>query len=109
MSNKVIVHKGRTNTLQIFLGIDVSDDEIISEIRSEAKVDSPLIATWVVDFLTDGTDGKLVLTLDDFDTSQIAVNSGYMDLLRMSGGEPLHIFDRPLEVSFRGTVTEVPE
>ena len=29
-----------------------------------------------------------------------------MDLKRVSGGEPLAIFDKPLEVVFQGVVTE---
>jgi hypothetical protein len=106
LSNEVIVHKGRTNILQINLGVNVSADTFVSEIRSEPTQDSPLIATWVISFVTNGTDGKLKLTLDNVITDQIAANSGYMDLKRVSNGEPIAVFDRPLEVSFRGTVTE---
>lgn len=105
MSSKVIVHKDRTNILTISLGIDVSADTITSEIRSEPDVSAPLIATWVVSFKTDGTDGELVLTLDDFITSEIKANSGYMDLKRIAGSEPVAVFDQALEVSFRGSVT----
>lgn len=106
MSNKVIVHKGRTNTLQINLGIDVSADTFTSEIRAEPTVESPLIATWTVVKISGGTTGQLRLTLDDLITGQIKANSGYMDLKRVTAGEPIPVFDRPLEVSFRGTVTE---
>ena len=106
MSSRIIVHKNRTNVLTISLGFDVSADTITSEIRSEPSVDSPLLATWDVSFRTDGTDGELVLILDDLDTSQIKATSGYMDLKRVSGSEPLAVFDQPLEVSFRGSVTE---
>jgi hypothetical protein len=105
MSNKVIVHKGRTNVITVSLGIDVSADTITSEIRSEPNSESPLIATWVVSYVTNGADGELILTLDDNETRQIKANSGYMDLKRVSGSEPVPVFDRPLEVSFRGTVT----
>jgi hypothetical protein len=105
LSNKVIVHKGRTNTLLVNLGIDVSGNTFTSEIRSEPTQESPLIATWTVTFITNGIDGKLKLMLDNLVTSQIAANSGYMDLKRVMGGEPIPVFDRPLEVSFRGTVT----
>lgn len=105
MSNEVIVHKGRTNTLLINLGMNVVGNTITSEIRSEPAQDAPLIATWTVAFVTDGSDGKLRLTLDDLVTKQIKANSGYMDLKRVAGGEPLSIFDQPLEVTFRGTVT----
>jgi hypothetical protein len=105
MSSKIIVHKDRTNVLSVSLGIDVSADTITSEIRSEPDVNSPLIATWVVAFKTDGHDGRLLLTLDNTITSQIKANSGYMDLKRMTGGEPIAVFDQSLEVSFRGSVT----
>ena len=105
MSNEIVIHKGRTNTITVDLGIDVSADEITSEIRTEPSQDSPLIATWEVSFETDGADGKLVLVLDDVATAQIKENAGYMDLKRITGGEPVPVFDRPLEVSFRGTVT----
>jgi hypothetical protein len=105
MTSKVVVHKGRTNTVTIDLGIDVSGDTFTSEIRSEPTQDAPLIATWVVTFATNGSDGKLVLKLDNTATSQIKANSGYMDLKRVTGSEPVPVFDRPLEVSFRGTVT----
>jgi hypothetical protein len=105
MSGKVIVYKNRTNVITVSLGIDVSADTITSEIRSEPDVNSPLIATWVVSFKTDGHDGELILKLDDLNTSQIKANSGYMDLKRISGSEPLAVFDQPLEVAFRGAVT----
>lgn len=105
MSSKVIVHKNRTNILPVSLGFDVSADTITSEIRSEPDVNAPLIATWVVSFKTDGRDGEIVLTLDDLVTSQIKANSGYMDLKRITGTEPVAIFDQSLEVSFRGSVT----
>jgi len=105
MSSKIIVHKGRTNILTVSLGINVSADTITSEIRSEPNQDSPLIATWVVSFKTTGADGELILRLDDSVTSQIKANSGYMDLKRITGAEPIAVFDTPLEVSFRGTVT----
>lgn len=106
MSNKVIVHKNRTNTLLVNMGINVVGSVITSEIRSEPSVDSPLIAQWVVSYVTDGTDGKLKLVLDNTFTADIKANSGYMDMKRVVGGEPLAVFDEPLEVAFIGTVTQ---
>jgi hypothetical protein len=106
MSNEVIVHKGRTNTIRVNLGIDVSADDLSSEIRSEPDQEAPLIATWDVSFVNDGKDGQLLLVLDDLVTGDIKANSGYMDIKRITGGEPVPVFDRPLEVTFRGTVTE---
>lgn len=106
MSNEIVVHKGRTNVISVSLGIDVSADTITSEVRSEPDVDSPLLMTWTVTFLTDGSDGELVLSVDNAITSEIASTSGYMDLKRVIGTEPFSVFDRPVEVVFRGTVTE---
>ena len=106
MSNTVVVHKGRTNTITLSLGLDVSSDTITSQIRSSADIGAPLIAEWGVTFATDGTDGELILTLDDSVTSAIEASKGYMDVKRVSGAEPLAVFDRALEVEFRGSVTE---
>jgi hypothetical protein len=100
--SKIIVHKNRVNIITVSLGIDVSTDIITSEIRSEPDSASPLIAAWTVEFETDGTDGELVLTMSPI---EITANSGYMDMKRMTGGNPVQVFDRPLEVDFRGTVT----
>lgn len=105
MSNEVIVHKSRTNTLRVNLGINVAADILTSEIRSEPDPDSTLIAEWDVAFVTDGTDGRLVLSLDDSVTSLITYTTGYMDIKRVSAGEPIPVFDRPLEVIFREVVT----
>jgi len=105
MSNEIIVHKGRTNVLTVDMGIDVSADSFTSQIRSEPHQTAPLICEWEVAFETDGTDGKLILTLDDLATSQIKATSGYMDIKRVTGSEPVSAFDVPLEVAFRGTVT----
>lgn len=102
MSDKIVVYKGRTNVITVSLGINVSTDTITSEIRTEAGV---LIATWAVAFDSDGTDGELVLTLDNSVTTPIAYPSGLMDLKRVSGGEPLAVFDKPVEVEFRNVVT----
>jgi len=105
MSNEVVIHKGRTNIITVSLGINVSADTITSEIRSEPDVNAPLIATWIVSFATNGADGELIFRLDDSATAGIKANSGFMDIKRMSGGEPIPVFDRPLEVSIRGSVT----
>lgn len=106
MSEPIVVHKGRTNVVTLDLGIDVSLDTITSQIRTKPDLSAPLIATWTVGYESDGTDGKLVLTLDNVITAQIVEDAGFMDIKRVSGGEPLPVFDAPLEVEFRGTVTE---
>lgn len=101
----VIVYKNRTNVVQVDLGSDISADDFTSEIRQKALVGSPLVATWVVAFLTDGTDGKLVLTLDNSELQDVGVKVGYMDIKRTSGGEPYQVFS-PIKVVFQETVTE---
>jgi hypothetical protein len=105
MANEIVVHKGRTNVITIGLGIDVSGETFTSQVRTQPDQAAPLIMTWSVTFLTDGDDGELVLTVDNSITAGITANSGFMDLKRVSGGEPIPVFDRPLEVIFRGSVT----
>lgn len=103
---RLIVYKDRTNVVQVSLGIDVSDDTFNSEIRTEEKITSLLMATWVVTFLTDGTDGELILTLDNSLLNDITRSSGFMDLKRVSNGEPLPVFESPIEVIFQESITE---
>lgn len=105
MPEQIIVVKGRTTILQVAVGYDVSGDEFVSEIRAEIDRESDLLATWEVTFATDGTDGELILTLDDSETDDIEKNVGYMDIKRISGGEPFPLFNSPLEVSFQDSVT----
>lgn len=103
MTDIIVVHKNRTNIITVSLGIDVSDDTITSEIRTDSGT---LIATWTVTFGSDGTDGELILTLDDSVTGAITYPVGLMDLKRVSNGEPFPVFDKPLEVEFRETITQ---
>lgn len=101
----ITVDRGRTKKLLVGLGYDVSDDVITSEIRLDIDPTSELIATWNVAFVTDGVDGELVLTLDDSVTSGITKTTGYMDLKRVTNGEPLSAFDEPVQVVFQDVVT----
>lgn len=102
MSNTIVVYKNRTNVVMVSLGIDVSGDTLTSEIRTQSGI---LIATWDVTFDGDGTDGELVLTLDDSMLTAIAYPSGLMDIKRVTVGQPISVFDKPLEVEFREVVT----
>jgi len=106
MSNEVIVHKGRTNVLKINMNEDLTDVDITSEIRLEPDQTSELLATWTVTYETNAAAGVLVLTLLAIDTIDITATRGYMDLKKVVDEEPYAVFDRPLEVVFRGTVTE---
>lgn len=101
-SDVIVVHKDRTNVLTVSLGMDVSGDTITSEIRTPSGT---LIASWTVTFDSDGSDGELILTLDNTITGAVNYERGLMDLKRSSGGEPYPVFDTPLEVEFRETVT----
>ncbi len=103
---QVMVYKGRTIIVPVSLGFNVSNDVFSSEIRVDKDSESELIATWDVTFETDGTDGELILTLDDEITSEIEATTGYMDLKRVSGGEPLPVLSEPLEVLFVEVITE---
>ena len=105
MTNPVVVHKGRTNIITVNLGIDVTGDTFESEIRTEPEVTSTLIAPWVVT-VVDAAEGILQLEMDDLVSGQVTVSSGYMDIKRVTGGEPVPVFDEVLDVSFRGVTTE---
>jgi len=102
---QVVVQRDRTVILPVSLGFDVSQDTITSQIRVSQDPLSALIATWAVSFETDGTDGELILTLDDSITTNIVQNVGWMDLKRVSGGQPLSVFNTPLEVSIINVIT----
>lgn len=102
--NKVIVHKYRTNKITVGLNMDITGDEIQSQVRTQRDPTSDLLMNWTVTVIDDAT-GELEFEVDDATTAQIEVDSGYMDILRISSGEPLPVLDRPLEVEFRNTVT----
>lgn len=57
---------------------------------------------WTVTFDTDGTDGVLRLEADDTVTGAVTVDSGFMDVLRVDGGQKTSEFDEALAVEFRG-------
>lgn len=102
---KINVYKNRVTKLPVSLGYDVSQDTITSEIRTGKSLDSDLIATWNVSFITDGTDGELLLTIDVSESSAIEEDSGYMDLKRVTEGSPISVFNEPLNVVFQEVVT----
>lgn len=100
------VHRNRTNVHTVSLGFDVSDQEIISEIRVGQDPDSELIATWNVEVIGDGSSGELRLSLDNAVTKEITQHQGYMDILRQMGGEPYSILEAPIVVSFKNMPTD---
>lgn len=104
MSNELVIHLDRTNIISVNLGMDITGETITSEIRTQPDTDATLVATFAV-AVVNATEGELTLTLDNSAAASVTVKSGYMDLKRVSGGEPLPVFDRPLEVRFQGSVT----
>lgn len=104
------VYKDRRNDVEVNLGVDVSGDTIISQIRAGKSKTSALILEWEVSFVTDGADGKLLFTIDDSEVSSetITQKRGYMDIVRIAGGQPYPVLKYPIRVNFRDSVTEVP-
>lgn len=102
---QIFVHKGRLTVVPVSLGIDVSQDTFKSEIREFPHPESDLLLTWIITFLTDGSDGELLLTMPADDSVGIDVVTGYMDVKRTTGGVPVKLFDDVIEVVFRDSVT----
>ena len=105
MAGSIVIQKGFSNTIPLVLGYDTTGDIISSQIRSGPSQDSPLIANFEVSAV-DATKGEYTLYLDDTFSSQIAVDRGWMDIRRETGGEPIPVFEEPLEVIFKGTITK---
>lgn len=101
----ITVDRGRTKTVRVSFGRDISDSVFTSQIRAGNKDSSVLIATWAVAFETDGTDGELLMTLDNAVTSAITYKIGYTDLKNVVDGEPESVWPAPLQVIFRDVIT----
>lgn len=106
MSGTLTIYRDRTNIVPLHLGYDVSADTFRSQIRVGKSKTSLLIAEFDVTFLTDGTDGELLLTLDDSVAATIVQDKGFTDVKRVSAGEPFQVYDEPIPVRFKDTVTE---
>lgn len=104
-TDAVIVHIGKRNVVTVDLHKDVSSDTVTSQIRTQPTTNAPLIAEWDVNFLTDGTDGKLVLSIEYLVSSQIKAKTGFMDIKIVVNDHPMPLFDKPLPVVFRDGVT----
>lgn len=101
---QLIIQKGRYNEFLVNLGVDISGDTFTSEIRAEQDSVSDVLASFHCD--TTENLNVLKLSLEVNDISEIEQTNGWMDIKRVSGEKPLPVFDRPLEVIFRDTVTE---
>ena len=102
----IVVQIGRDTKVTVSLGFDVSADTFTSQVRVNRGQDSQLIATWTVEFITDGSDGEILLTMPKAQTENLTFLKGWMDIKRASGGEELSVFAEPVPVVFRRTVTE---
>lgn len=103
--SEIVLFKNRTNRFKVNLGIDVSGDTFTCQVREKAIVSAPLIATATsVLPVTTGVDGMLYVLFDDNTLNAVTAKSGYLDLKRMSGGEPLPVF-APVKVKFQEVVT----
>jgi hypothetical protein len=103
---QTVVHRGRYNIKLVNLNRDISamtpSTDFLCQIRATEDHTSELIAQWTLAFENTGSDGLLRLTLDDSITSLITHKRGFMDLLRIEGGQPISEFDEALPVEFRG-------
>lgn len=107
----LIVHKNRTNVYRVELPYPAPDDIFESEIREDRDQDSELVATFDVEFIEPGDVDEeintiLKLTLDDSEVAGVTIEKAFFDIKRTSNGEPLPVFDAPVRVRFRDTVTE---
>lgn len=102
----ITVWKGRSISFEFTLGHQISSDTYTSQIRRGQSVDSLLIATWNITVKPGGMNKTLIFSMDDSVTSLITANYGWMDLKRMSGGEPLPVLDNPIPVLFKNVVTQ---
>jgi hypothetical protein len=103
--SSINVYKRRTTTVIINLGVDISADTFVGEIRTGKTVAGELIATWDISFVTDGKDGLLKLLIDDSDADQFTYAYGYTDLKRVIDNEPVPVFLDPLKILFKDPVT----
>lgn len=103
----ITVKRGVRAVVPVSLRYSVKDQTIRSQIRAGRNRSAPLIAEWEVKFVTDGSDGKIQLEMDDSVTVAIPNTVGYMDILRIGDGEPYSVLnDTIIEVVFKDTITE---
>lgn len=105
MADSIRIQKGRTVSFEFTLGHPIGDDTYTSEIREQARESSELIATWNITVKPGGNNRVLIFTLDDSVSREVIQKYGWMDLKRVSGGEPLPVLDSPILVEFREVVT----
>lgn len=105
MYKPIYIRVGRHNTVAVRFDGDISTEVLTSEIRKEKSKTSELIATFTPSFATDGTDGILLLTLDQTASDGITFTNGWMDIKKIEDGKSTSAFQHPVPVIFEGVVT----
>lgn len=101
---KTVVHRGRYQIKRVYLNRDISAftaADFVSQIRSTPSHNSELLMTWTVS-IEDAAEGILRLEADDVATGAVQSESGFMDVMRIDGGQKTSEFDEALAVEFRG-------
>lgn len=97
----IVIQRGNTIEVPVSIGFNVSGETLTSKIYVDDDPLSAVIAEWTVSFITDGSDGELLLTLSYLITEAIVQSSGHMDL-RKTSGTPVDLLEQMLEVIFQG-------
>jgi len=100
----IIIHKGRTEKVTVYLPYSVAEDTITSQIRTRMHPNAALIAEFDVSVSDNGK--VITLTLDDSITANITRTGGFMDIKRVTGGEPVTVLPDPIPVVFKNVVTQ---
>lgn len=101
---KTVVHRGRYQIKRVYLNRDISAfdaADFVSQIRATDSHTSELLMEWTVS-IEDDSEGILRLEADDTVTGGVNAVSGFMDVLRVDGGQKISEFDEALAVEFRG-------
>lgn len=101
--SQLVYRKGRYNAVPVNLGIDITGQTIVSQIRERPDESSPVILTWTPT-VTNAATGEFTLSHND-SAGVITHSEGWMDIKRVTGAGDIACFDGPLAVEFRGAVT----
>ena len=101
----VDVHKHRTTELHVILPYPTENDIFTSQVRKGRSQATEVIVEWNVS-KSEESSNKLILVIDDELASTITETTGYMDIKRVTAGEPLAVFNDPILVTFKDVITE---
>ena len=101
---KTVVHRGRYQIKRVYLNRDLTgftSADFVSQIRATDSYTSELLMEWTVT-IEDSGDGILRLEADDSVTGAVNAEGGFMDVMRIDGGQKTSEFDEARAVEFRG-------